>query len=232
MASENARRFELRLGKLGFFILICSMSGMLFAAFLFGVVVGSDLENYPETIARRAPIRFLEWVGLLETEKTKPVAVVIKNEKPIPREVPNAPEAMAPSIVSTPAPVAEKAEPYTPDLPLAAQPARETPSVTLPEKAKNDAVVKPSSQDKQNPGGRYLVQITSCKNKKVAEEVIKDLGKIGYKPHIVMVNLKEKGVWYRVILTDLVSREKAQEAAKKIDLLLKGNKSVVQIQKK
>lgn len=48
MTSKNRRLFELKLGKLGVVLFICGMSLLLFSMFLFGVVVGKNMEAYPE----------------------------------------------------------------------------------------------------------------------------------------------------------------------------------------
>jgi DedD protein len=48
MTVKNRRVFELRLGKLGLTLFIGGMSLLLFSFFLIGVVVGKNLETYPE----------------------------------------------------------------------------------------------------------------------------------------------------------------------------------------
>jgi len=48
MAADNVKRFEFRLGKLGLGLFLCGMSLLVFFAFLFGVVVGKDIDVNPE----------------------------------------------------------------------------------------------------------------------------------------------------------------------------------------
>jgi len=234
MASDNVRHFEVRLRKLGLFMLICSMSGLLFAAFLFGVVVGNDLETYPKKISRQMPIRFLEWAGLLDAEKPQPVAVVIKSEKPLPKEEVILPGLMAQDVPPMPVPLTGMEPAREAGSPPEAEQVKVPPLSALPQKEKTDAGSSTKAEDKDKETGKekYLVQVTSCKSKKIAEEVVSKIAKNGFKLQIATADLKDKGTWYRVLLTNLDSKDKAKEAAQKIDRILKGNKSVVRVQKR
>jgi len=105
-------------------------------------------------------------------------------------------------------------------------------SPSLPSAKKIEEILKNNNDKEKQLENKYLVQITSCKDKKVAEEVVAKIAKIGFKAQIIMVDLKEKGIWYRVILPSLDSQTEAMEAAQKIDRILKGNQSVVRVQKR
>jgi len=239
MASDNVRHFEVRLRKLGLFMLVCSMSGLLFAAFLFGIVVGNDLETYPKKISRQMPIRFLEWAGLLDAEKPQPVAVVIKSEKPGPKEEVTS-AGLTAQTVPLPAmpPPAFSLKEADPSGEKGSSPAPEQakalPVSPLPQKEKTGDVslARTEEKDKKTGDEKYVVQVTSCKNRKIAEDVVGKIAKAGFKSQIVTADLKDKGTWYRVLLTNLDSKDKAKEAARKIDRVLKGNKSVVRVQKR
>jgi len=234
MASENVRHFEVRLRKLGLFMLVCSMSGLLFAAFLFGVVVGNDLETYPKKISRQIPLRFLEWAGLMDAEKPQPVAVVIKSEKPVAKEE-VAPAGMVPhNILPLPPPLMGMDPAREKGSLPAPEQVKELPVSPLPqkEKAEDVSVTRGEDKDKKTGDEKYLVQVTSCKSRKIAEEVVGKIAKAGFKSQIVTADLKDKGIWYRVLLTNLDSKDKAKDAAQKIDRVLKGNKSVVRVQKR
>ncbi len=228
MASPNTRHFEVRLRKQGMIMLTLGMSLLLFAAFVFGVAVGSDLENYPGKIARQMPLRFLEWIGLGESEKPVSVAVVVKNDKPVVSERPR--ESEPPPIAVIPAPVApEKKEPVAQSVSARTGNADAKPPLPKKEGAAGISVV-PVAPDKDAGADRFLVQVTSCRDKKIAEDVVRRIGKIGYKARIDAVDLEKKGRWYRVLLSDFPSREKAQEAARKVDGIFPGNKSSVRVQ--
>lgn len=51
MATGNEKKFELKIGKTGIFVVVMGMTAFLCASFLFGVNVGQNMETYPETIA-------------------------------------------------------------------------------------------------------------------------------------------------------------------------------------
>lgn len=228
MASDNARHFELKLRKLGLFLLICSMAGLLFASFLFGVVVGNDLETYPEKISRQMPVKFLEWTGLLKVEKAPP-SVVIKSEKAPAKEETGIPGIIAQDVLPPSAPLPE-ADLVKGEVPSVEQGKVKALPPPRPEKEKTVKAPAATPKEKVSATNRYVVQVTSCKSRKIAEEVVKDIRKIGFKASITTVEIKDKGTWYRVLLTDFDGKDKANEAAGKIDRVLKGNKSVVHIQ--
>lgn len=231
MTSGNKRHFEIRLGKLGILTLVCSMSVLLFVFFLFGVVVGNNLEIYPEKISRQLPARILQWCGLLEYDKTIVVAAAGKDDK---KQENQERETIPDVVVRHVRPDQEKpssvkdAPPQT--KPEAADGAVSSPPPSPPAKSIEEIISGGNDKEKRSEN-KYLVQVTSCKDKKVAEDVVTKIARIGFKAKITMVDLKEKGIWYRVILPSLGSRNEAMAAAQKIDQVLKGNQSVVRVQK-
>jgi len=55
MSSRKVRDFEFRLGKMGLILFVFVTSIFLLSAFIFGVIVGQNIESYPEKIARSVP---------------------------------------------------------------------------------------------------------------------------------------------------------------------------------
>ncbi|HQC17887.1 MAG TPA: hypothetical protein PLR13_00760, partial [Smithella sp.] len=51
MATQNTKKFELKIGKTGVLIILGGMTGLLCAAFLLGVDIGKNIETYPGEIA-------------------------------------------------------------------------------------------------------------------------------------------------------------------------------------
>ena len=50
MSSRKVRDSEFRLGKLGLILFVFVTSLFLLSAFIFGVIVGKNIESYPEKI--------------------------------------------------------------------------------------------------------------------------------------------------------------------------------------
>ncbi|MDR2861637.1 MAG: SPOR domain-containing protein, partial [Syntrophobacterales bacterium] len=224
MASENKRHFEVRLRKLGILTLVCSMAGLLFVFFLFGIVVGNNLETYPEKISRQWPAQFLQWCGLLEYDKITPVAVEKHEERQqgirevevvpdvvVPHAQPDQEEPLPP-VQEKPPPVREKPTPQK-DVPPQVKPKAAAPP-PAPSAKKIEEILK--DDGKKNSGKKYLVQVTSHKDKKIAEEVVAKIAKIGFKAQISRVDLQEKGIWYRVTVPAMKGQKEAEEAAQKI----------------
>ena len=55
MSSRKVRNFEFKLGKLGLILFVFGTSLFLLSAFIFGVIVGKNIESYPEKIVRGIP---------------------------------------------------------------------------------------------------------------------------------------------------------------------------------
>jgi len=270
MAPENKRPFEVRLRKSGIITLVSGMSGLLFVFFLFGVVVGNNLDVYPEKISRQLPVQFLQWCGLLENDKTvlavadrhaekqknqgaeKIPEVVVRHvqhdrQKP---EKDAASQVSAPTPQAKPSPAPSQAKESTPSQAKQSAPAPQAKPSPAPPQAKQSIPApqaKPSpapqtkppekktgeaaKSDKEKQTEKYLVQVTSCKDRKIAEEVVVKIAGVGFKGQITVVDLHEKGIWYRVTIPSFKSRNEAAEAAQKVDNVLKGNQSVVRVQR-
>jgi len=229
MTSENKRHFEIRLGKLGILTLVCSMSGLLFVFFLFGIIVGNNLETYPANISRQLPVRILQWCGLLEDDKVTVIAAAPEkdNERQRTQEKGSIPDI----IVRRVQPDQGKSSSTMQDIPPRVKPGA-TDGVASPSAKKIEEILDGRNDKEKHLGNKYLVQVTSCKDKKIAEEVVAKIAKIGFKAQITVVDLEARGMWYRVTLPSLDSQSEAMEAAQKIDHILKGNQSLVRVQKR
>ena len=59
------------------------------------------------------------------------------------------------------------------------------------------------------------IQVFSSRNQKEADALAKKLRGAGFEPEIEKVDLKEKGLWYRIRL-GFASRKTAEEAGKRL----------------
>lgn len=75
---------------------------------------------------------------------------------------------------------------------------------------KNDIREATSTKDK------YFIQVASLKDKSAAYEMNKKIDSLGFHGKVIKIEVKGKGILYRVVASDLHDKEKATEAAKNI----------------
>jgi cell division protein FtsN len=92
--------------------------------------------------------------------------------------------------------------------PSAAQP-EETPGAKAAPGAEDRA---PSSSE----GGSFQIQVYSTQRKESADAKAASLAKEGYKPSVEQVEIKDRGIWYRIRLQGFKSRADAKAAGDKL----------------
>src|SRR4030043_209632 len=79
---------------------------------------------------------------------------------------------------------------------------------------------KPKIKEKTPPAApgkhKYIVQAASLKEKAKAYQLTKKIAELGFDPKIIPIEIKNKGTWYRVIISGFDNKAKAQESAAKI----------------
>ena len=234
MGTGNIRKFEIRLGQTGLMVLIVGMVVLLCLSFLFGVGVGKNIDTYPEKISS-LPQRFLAlfWraakiagsrnEGQNTTAQTPQGNVDLAFHQALTssKTVPIQPQPDAKKTMEVKAFADGEAA-------LPAQP----PSLRQQEKAalvKNEAagqkkaVGEKTAADSKSKGretdsasGSYQVYVASLKDKAKADQIHRIVSRAGYASKVVKVDLKEKGLWYRVIATGFDSKARAEAAADKL----------------
>jgi cell division protein FtsN len=243
MASKNIKNFELKLGKTGLIILIAGMAALLCTVFLLGVDIGKNIDTYPEQIAsipqkviariwRPAKLKADQDVPDNKSGQNQPPAKenidltfynTLTSKKGVVKEQP-VPDRQ--KVVETPAekPVETKPqaeETGTGDLNVEAQ----KPPVPVSEKTNEED--KPKAKEaapsiaahKQ----KFIIQAASLKEKSKAYQISKKIAALGFTPRIIKIEIKEKGIWYRVIVSGFDERAQAQAAADKIAKKIKIN---------
>ncbi|MBM4314033.1 MAG: hypothetical protein FJ122_08965, partial [Deltaproteobacteria bacterium] len=227
MSIKNRRVFELRLGKAGLIVFVIGMSLLLFSGFLIGVVVGKHMEAYPEQYA----------FGMMGLVRDRLIAASPKGEKRETGEVEQ--ETFNLTFYDTLGEKKQVVPPIgTPKKePPAASPETAVGQTTLPtppeegSQRKQAAVAErpPGATGTQNPllsqeaaapqakpalpdgSGRFEIQVAAYRDERQAQRMAKRFEALGYTPHVVLKDLSEKGIWFRVILGGFDSREEAQE---------------------
>lgn len=234
MGSGNIRKFEIRLGQTGLMVLIVGMVVLLCLSFLFGVGVGKNIDTYPEKISS-LPQRFLAlfWrpakitgsrndgqkaaaqaqqgsVDLafhqaLTSSKTVPIQPQPDAKKTM--EV----EAFADSEAASPPQPATLRHKEKAALAKTEAAGRKT---AVGDKTAVDS--KSKDREADSASGSYQVYVASLKDRAKADQIHKIVARAGYASKVVKVDLKEKGLWYRVIATGFDSKAKAEAAADKL----------------
>ncbi len=201
------RDFELRLGKLGVVLFTLGISCLLLASFIFGVMVGTNIESAPEDIANTIP-------RLIQKRIAK---------APEEGEVPK-PEG-GPQVAAKKTLPAEKDDfklSYFDTLTKKSDAAG--PSV---ERKERKETPQKAAEKAQAVKGRFILQVVSLQDRARAEEIRGELIQMGYDPFVDVADIPGKGKWYRVKLKGFETREDARRVALEIERKLKGVQCLV-----
>jgi len=214
MTVRDAERFkdkiEVSLDSRQVFFLFFGGAVIACLVFVLGVMVGKRLESR-ERVAHRAatsaqvdPLAALDELGADEQAEGKGddlafaaalAADAKKSTAPAPAAAPTPPLKPAPA-------------------PAAPAPAAAAPT---PPAAKEPAKDKESKETKEPNGGKekkskFTLQISSFQERAEADALIARLSGSGYKPYLVMSNVPDKGVFFRVRIGDYSARSDALSA--------------------
>ncbi|MBN2254785.1 MAG: SPOR domain-containing protein [Deltaproteobacteria bacterium] len=203
MASHNSRDFEFKLGKLGLVLFTFGIALLLFFSFIFGVMVGKNIESYPEKIAKGIPRVIKETL----TEASDKVLSSMKRQAgPQEREEQKDQKKTEKVELDFYDKLTEKEKTKDRREP--------TPNVTAPRKETVKA-------------GSYIVQVASFRNREQMEKLKSRLTALGYSPEIDETNLGEKGTWFRVRLAGFGSDHDARTAAAAIESKIRGLRCMI-----
>jgi len=252
MAMKNIRSFEFKLGKLGLTLLITGMGGLVFGAFVLGVVVGKDIDTYPEKIVKGIPRMITDGIGLVFpkaksdgvgkapdkaaldltfydtlTKKGSTTPGLIGQESRDGTSTPAVIVAPAPPPVQlAPAP-GTHAPPAAPTVKDASpKPAVAAATGTLP-KAKTGGTDPAPPVAGPAASANYSVQVVSYDERVKANQLQKKLQGLGYKAEISELDISGKGKWYRVMVNNYQTRKEAEKAADSINKKVKGLNCIV-----
>lgn len=239
MGSGNIRKFEIRLGQTGLMVLIVGMVVLLCLSFLFGVGVGKNIDTYPEKISS-LPQRFLAlfWrpakiagsrnEGQNTTAQTPQGNVDLAFHQALTssKTVPIQPQPDTKKTMEVEAFADSEASP--PAKPTAFRQKEKAPQAKTEAAGRKKAVSETTAVESKSKGsqadgvsGSYQVYVASLKEKAKADQIHKMVARTGYASKVVKVDLKEKGLWYRVIATGFDSKAKAEAAAAKLSKKVK-----------
>jgi cell division protein FtsN len=241
MAPGNIKKMELKLGRTGIIIVIVGMSAFLCSVFLLGVIVGKNIDTYPEKIAS-LPQKAMAIIW--RPDKTKTATDVSENKSGAGQT--KAGESIDLTFYNDltskkgevkDQPLTEKKIVETPPLQTGSlQPKRdekESISSAVLEPQKQTAAVNEKADEKNKRDVKeveapvtvskqlYIIQAASLKEKTKANQMSKSITSLGYKARVVKTDIKGKGTWFRVIVSGFDERSQAKAAADKISKKLK-----------
>jgi cell division protein FtsN len=235
MASGNTKNFEFRLKKAGLIIVIAGMAALLCFAFLLGVNVGENLDTYPEKISSlpQKALALIWHKGKIQPaenltdDKSSPQQSkeedidltfykTLTGKKGVAKEksaadkkqvVETVPPATAPPQKNNEEAVNSNTVTETP---------KQTPEAMAEKKKEEKPIVKEKTPSSAPGKHKYIIQAASLKEKAKAYQLNKKIAELGFDAKIIPIDIKGKGTWYRVIISDFENKAKAQEAAAKI----------------
>ena len=240
MAPKNTRTFEFKLGKRGFILFIFGISLLLFFVYVFGVMVGKNIDTYPEKLSRGIPDMVKKRLGFsYKPDKTETVAAVRERTGGSTAEedfdltfydtltrkwderrgvvLEGSKEKKPPGEAVKEQPpstggVQEKNSPMT----NAGTANEKKPAIPQAEQRKDKrpplpAVTEHIGEKTPPVKEKYLVQVVSYREKEKADRLCKRLRVLGYNPRIVTTELPGRGRWFRVILGGFETRQEAQK---------------------
>ena len=200
--------FEFKLGTLGLVFFTLGISVLLLGSFIFGVMVGSNIESAPEDIARNIPRMIKQRISRTPAaEEPKPaegqgeeMKKILKGDK----------DDFKLSFFDT---LTRK---------------QEGGGAAVDLKDPKEIPPKAAPREKAAAGKeRFAIQVASLQDKGKAEELRGTLIQMGYDPVVDMADVDRKGRWYRVKLKGFETREDARKVAADIERKIKGLQCLV-----
>lgn len=252
MTTKNLKNIEFKLGKRGLVIFIFGMSMMLFLSFIFGVMVGKNLDSYPAKYSRNIPEMLMNTLSWTSNDSEKIEEAVKKETKKegesnfdltfydtLSKRKKEQKGTIAPEVKEREAPL--KAALQTTSIPIDDIKNAKTVVVSvinkeLDKKGKDTTAitnarsreVKPlvskatSEKAKIPPKNKYAIHVVSYREKEKANNLSRKLITLGYKANIVVTEIPSKGKWFRVLINDFDNKEQAQNVVVELEKSVNG----------
>jgi cell division protein FtsN len=214
MSSKNIKNFEIKLQKTGMMVIIVGIAVLLCLTFLLGVEVGKGLDTYPEKISSLPKKIFAK---ISQPAKIDPNSSLDDNGEKEDTDL-TAQEKLTQKSSSDEKTTSDKdnlkvtSDKIDEDIKKI-----EDTKKTLSNKTEtSEKIDKKPAADVKTTQKKYIIHAASFKEKDKAYMLNKQIAELGVKPTIIPVELKDKGLWYRVIVSGLESKSKAQSVADQI----------------
>jgi hypothetical protein len=243
MVANNRRTLELKLGKLGLTLFVGGMSLLLFSMFLLGVLVGQHLDAYPE--------KYSGGLADLVRDRFSGLAIAPRQENPpLPDEQKMGKDSTSAGedfdltfyqVLGNKNSSHKADGGYSSDAGAlhVKEPAALAEKETMPvqkEVSKSPAAMEKPAQsaplkaDKKGKVDAFQVQAGAYRDAGQAKKMAERLKSTGFNATVVPRDIPDKGRWFRVVVGDFESREKAKQAVSQIAEKIKGAKCIIRQQ--
>lgn len=211
--SKKSGEFEFKLGRSGLTFFIFVIALVLLFSFVGGVMVGKNIESYPEKIARGIP-------GAIRKTITKSMDIEPDTAG---RDV--APDA-GQSDVTADTPAREEKVEFTfyDTLKQTGENVKETFTDT---KVPSPDTSSYTPSEKKQAGGLYTLQVASFRDKGMTGALREKLSNMGYTPRVDEVTLKTSGKWFRVKLQGFATYDEARTVKSLLEKKIKRIKCLI-----
>jgi cell division protein FtsN len=227
MASGNIKNFELKVGKAGLITIVVGMVALLCTAFLFGVEVGKNIDVYPEKIAA-FPQKALTLIWRPAKIKTAQSTSDNKSgQKHQPQE--NIDLTFYSALTSKKGALKEESIPDKQSIFLQPKSEEEPVNGNFNIEVKNPpGIINEKTKEKSEPKAKeiaqsvaskkqkFTIQAASLKDKSKANKMNKKIASLGFMSQVIKVDVKGKGVLFRVVVSGFEDKVQADDAAQKI----------------
>jgi cell division septation protein DedD len=211
MQIQKRRGFELRLSKAGVVLFTVGVSFLLLIAFVLGVVVGKNIETYPQKITGAIP-------GLIR-EKIAATPVPTPEVALKPEDVPEASKDGGQDVKLTFFDNLAGKKEGKEDVPRKVseeKPAAAVKPVVAEKPALPALKEKPVSQEASPSEKNFILRVASLKDGKKAQDLQKTLSHMGYQSTLESRDVDSKGKFYRVNIIGFGTKDEAEKAAEMV----------------
>ncbi|MBN2284450.1 MAG: SPOR domain-containing protein [Deltaproteobacteria bacterium] len=219
MPARNSKAFEFRLGKLGLVLFTIGIALMVSGAFIGGVMVGKNIESYPQKIAKEIPDAVAK--KIIETSADMLARARTSEKDTSPQESDDIRLTFYETLPRSEEKEEPKAEEKLPQgaPPVAVEKPQEKVTTAAPVEQASAPVVK---EPVKTASGPYSVQVASFKDTVRVERMKERLASLGYTPRVEQVELGAKGTWYRLILEGYGTFQEAEAVSETIEVRIRG----------
>jgi len=228
MKSGNIKNFELKIGKSGLIIIVVGMAVLLCTAFLFGIDVGKNIDTYPDKIAA-LPQKALALVW--QPAKIRAAQSSPDNKSGQNKSVSDEKFSLTYHKDLTSKEGILKAESVAENQPLVSPPDNEDATaannlnvenksrpapVNEKTREKSDIKAKEIATSVASNKKKFIIQAASLKDKTTANKMSKKITSLGFISQVIKVDVKGKGIMFRVVVSGFEDMFQADQAAQEI----------------